>query len=223
MVRGTRAHEALAATLGARATLMAPLGPFTTYGVGGPAAVLVEVEGPADLDAVRAALRATGDARRVRARSWFEPAGVRCGLRRGRAAPRERLRRAGSADPRRDARRRRASRCGAVAARPGPSCGRRRLVGPVVGGGRAGLGRWRRAHERRWPRLGHGGIAWSATRGSTSLGDDGGTDDVAHLAYGYRRSSVTASQLVVAAELAVTRGIGRGRAGSGVRHRQVAS
>jgi UDP-N-acetylmuramate dehydrogenase len=34
----------------------------------------------------------------------------------------------------------------------------------------------------------------------------GGTDDVSHLGYGYRSSSVTASQLVVAAELAVTPG-----------------
>jgi UDP-N-acetylmuramate dehydrogenase len=36
--------------------------------------------------------------------------------------------------------------------------------------------------------------------------DAGGTDDVNRLAYGYRSSSVTASQLVVAAELAVTPG-----------------
>ena len=38
------------------------------------------------------------------------------------------------------------------------------------------------------------------------LSDAGGTDDVGHLGYGYRSSSVTASQLVVAAELAVTPG-----------------
>ena len=36
--------------------------------------------------------------------------------------------------------------------------------------------------------------------------DGGGTDDVARLAYGYRSSSVTTSQLVVEAELAVTPG-----------------
>ena len=36
--------------------LMKPLGPLTTYGVGGPAALFVEVEGAADLDAVRAVL-----------------------------------------------------------------------------------------------------------------------------------------------------------------------
>ena len=56
MVTPNDAYGALAATLGERATLLGPLGPLTTYGVGGPAAVLVEVEGPADLDVVRAAL-----------------------------------------------------------------------------------------------------------------------------------------------------------------------
>ena len=34
----------LADVLGPRATLMKPLGPLTTYGVGGPAALYVEVE-----------------------------------------------------------------------------------------------------------------------------------------------------------------------------------
>ncbi|HEX4433779.1 MAG TPA: UDP-N-acetylmuramate dehydrogenase [Acidimicrobiales bacterium] len=50
------ALRALAAALGARATLGRPLGPLTTYGVGGPAALFVDVEGPDDLDAVRHAL-----------------------------------------------------------------------------------------------------------------------------------------------------------------------
>jgi UDP-N-acetylmuramate dehydrogenase len=45
--------RALAEALGERATLMKSLGPLTTYGVGGPAALFVEVEGPADLDVVR--------------------------------------------------------------------------------------------------------------------------------------------------------------------------
>jgi UDP-N-acetylmuramate dehydrogenase len=38
------------------------------------------------------------------------------------------------------------------------------------------------------------------------LGEAGGTDEVSRLTYGYRSSSVTASQLVVSAELAVTPG-----------------
>src|ERR1700751_1591864 len=50
-------HRALADALGARATWATPLGPLSTYGVGGPTAVLVEVEGTADLDDLRAALR----------------------------------------------------------------------------------------------------------------------------------------------------------------------
>jgi UDP-N-acetylmuramate dehydrogenase len=47
----------LAGVLGERASLLKPLGPLTTYGVGGPAALYVEVETPADLETVRAALR----------------------------------------------------------------------------------------------------------------------------------------------------------------------
>jgi UDP-N-acetylmuramate dehydrogenase len=48
--------HALARALGERAALERPLGPLTTYGVGGPAALYVEVEGPADLDEVRTVL-----------------------------------------------------------------------------------------------------------------------------------------------------------------------
>lgn len=51
--------ERLAADLGHRATVGMPLGPLTTYGVGGPAALFVEVEGPEDLEAVRRAWRAS--------------------------------------------------------------------------------------------------------------------------------------------------------------------
>ena len=36
MVTPGPAHRALADALGTRATVMAPLGPLTTYGVGGP-------------------------------------------------------------------------------------------------------------------------------------------------------------------------------------------
>src|SRR5271156_5011558 len=59
---GTRSdlYDALAAALGPRAARRAPLGPLTTYGVGGPAAVLVEIEGPDDLGAVRAVLAGSG-------------------------------------------------------------------------------------------------------------------------------------------------------------------
>jgi UDP-N-acetylmuramate dehydrogenase len=51
--------DALAAMLGPRATRRAPLGALTTYGVGGPAALLVEVAGPDDLAELRTALAGT--------------------------------------------------------------------------------------------------------------------------------------------------------------------
>src|SRR6516165_5415327 len=51
------ALRALARRLGGRATPGKPLGPLTTYGVGGPAALFVEVERPADLEALRSAVR----------------------------------------------------------------------------------------------------------------------------------------------------------------------
>jgi UDP-N-acetylmuramate dehydrogenase len=49
-------YEGLAAALGPRATRHHPLGPLTTYGVGGAAALFVEVEGRDDLDMLRDAL-----------------------------------------------------------------------------------------------------------------------------------------------------------------------
>jgi UDP-N-acetylmuramate dehydrogenase len=54
------AVEAAAAVLGDLARLDEPLGARTTYRVGGPAAVLATVAGPADLDRVGAAVRASG-------------------------------------------------------------------------------------------------------------------------------------------------------------------
>ena len=61
--------ERLAADLGHRATVGMPLGPLTTYGVGGPAALFVEVEGPEqDLEAVRRAWRASAGTA-----NWMRP------------------------------------------------------------------------------------------------------------------------------------------------------
>jgi UDP-N-acetylmuramate dehydrogenase len=205
VVRGPGAHEALAATLGARATLMAPLGPFTTYGVGGPAAVLVEVEGPADLDAVRAALRATGGAavfvlgrgsNLLVSDAGFD--GVVLHLGNGFA---------GLDLPTPDATPGAVVRAGAALSLPV-------LARRVADAGWSGLS-WAVGVPGsiggavRMNAGGHGSdMAACLVRYSwvDVLGDDGGTDDVAHLAYGYRRSSVTPSQLVVAAELAVTAG-----------------
>ena len=54
------AIEAAAAVLGGLAQRGAPLGPRTTYRVGGPAALLVEAGSPGDLDRVATAVRASG-------------------------------------------------------------------------------------------------------------------------------------------------------------------
>ena len=52
--------ETAAAVLGARARRDVPLGPLTTYGVGGPAALLLENCGPDDLMLAREAVAASG-------------------------------------------------------------------------------------------------------------------------------------------------------------------
>jgi UDP-N-acetylmuramate dehydrogenase len=57
--RGEDAIAVAARLLGPRAERNVPLGPFTTYRVGGPADVLVEVDGPEDLERVRAAVAAS--------------------------------------------------------------------------------------------------------------------------------------------------------------------
>ncbi len=54
------ALERAAAVLGPRARRRAPLGPLTTYRVGGPAALLFEVSGEADLELAREAVSSSG-------------------------------------------------------------------------------------------------------------------------------------------------------------------
>jgi len=54
------AVETAAAILGGRARRDVPLGPFTTYRVGGPAALLLRADGEADLALARQALAASG-------------------------------------------------------------------------------------------------------------------------------------------------------------------
>jgi UDP-N-acetylmuramate dehydrogenase len=54
------AVEHAAAVLGDRARRNVPLGPLTTYRVGGPAELFVRIEGEADLEAVGRAVRETG-------------------------------------------------------------------------------------------------------------------------------------------------------------------
>ena len=63
--------RAVAAALGERAELSKPLGPLTTYGVGGPAALYVEIETASDLEEVRAALRGAAAGGALGERSVF--------------------------------------------------------------------------------------------------------------------------------------------------------
>jgi UDP-N-acetylmuramate dehydrogenase len=207
--------RALADTLGARATLMKPLGPMTTYGVGGPAALFVELEGPADLDEVRPVLadRAASlpffvigrGSNLLVADGGFDGVVVHLGA--GFAS----LELPGSAG---------------AAAGPAPNGGE-----PVVV--RAGAALALPVLARRVADAGWRGLAWAVgVPGSVGgavrmnagghgsdmaaclvryrwvdlLGPDGGTDDVARLDYGYRSSSVTATQLVLGADLRVAPG-----------------
>jgi UDP-N-acetylmuramate dehydrogenase len=207
MVTAGPAHRALADALGARATVLAPLGPLTTYGVGGPAAVLVEVEGPRDLDDLRMALRASELATLVIGRgsnllvadAGFDGVAVHLGAGFG-----------GLTLPDRDA---------AAAGEKALLTAGASLALPVLA---------RRAADAGWSGLswavgvpgsvggavrmnagGHGSdmaACLARYRWVDLLGDDGGTDDVTRLAYGYRRSAVTASQVVLEAQLVVTPG-----------------
>ena len=207
MVTPGPAHRALADALGTRATVMAPLGPLTTYGVGGPAAVLVEVHGPGDLDDLRTALRDSDLSTLVVGRgsnllvadAGFDGVAVHLG--------------AGFASltlPDRDA----------------VGMGERALL--TAGASLALPVLARRAADAGWSGLswavgvpgsvggavrmnagGHGSdmaACLARYRWVDLLGDEGGTDDVARLAYGYRRSTVTASQVVLEAQLVVTPG-----------------
>jgi UDP-N-acetylmuramate dehydrogenase len=198
--------DALAAALGPRAARHAPLGPLTTYGVGGPAEVLVEIEGPDDLPAVRAVLAVSGapvcvigrGSNLLVADAGFD--GVAVHLGRGfnwvrfpapgtEASPPFAVR-AGASTPL------------PVLARQAAEAGWAGLTWAVgVPGSVGGAVRMNAG--------GHGADMAGCLLRYTwvdLLSDAEGTDDVARLRYGYRSSSVGAAQLVVEAELAVTPG-----------------
>ena len=205
--RGTaRRYDALAAELGARAVRHQPLGPLTTYGVGGPAELLVDVDGPGDLDAVRAVLIGSDVALCVIGRgsnllvadAGFCGVAVRLGTGfssvglpdRGPAATPPFVVRAGGATPL------------PVLARRAADAGWAGLTwavgvpGTVGGAVRMNAG-------------GHGSDVAGCLRRYTwvdLLSADGGTDDASRLQFAYRSSSVAASQLVVEAEFDVSRG-----------------
>ncbi|MGO9855935.1 MAG: UDP-N-acetylmuramate dehydrogenase [Acidimicrobiales bacterium] len=209
MVTPGAALHAVADALGDRATLRKPLGPLTTYGVGGPAALYVEIDGPADLDLVRRALREAGagipifvigrGSNLLVSDAGFD--GIVLHLGPGFAG----------------------------LELPAPSTGRGQRAAVV----RAGAALALPVLARRVADAGWSGLSWAVgVPGSVGgavrmnagghgsdmasclvryawvdlLADAGGTDDVDRLAYGYRSSSVKATELVVEAELEVTPG-----------------
>lgn len=193
----------LAAALGGRATLMAPLGPLTTYGVGGPAAVLVELEGPADLDALRDALRGSDlplfvlgrGSNLLVADAGFDGVVVHLGS--GFAGLE--LPAPAGGEP--------TVRAGAALALPV-------LARRVADAGWSGLS-WAVGVPGsvggavRMNAGGHGSDMAACLvryRWADLRSDAGGTDEVAHLDYGYRSSSIAASQLVLEADLRVAPG-----------------
>jgi UDP-N-acetylmuramate dehydrogenase len=215
--------RALADALGRRATLMRPLGPLTTYGVGGPAALFVEVDDDDDLSAVRRSLRHTLQGRGsgedriptfvIGRGSNLLVSDVGFGglvLRLGTGfAGLELPATVGGA---------RSGRAPAADAAPVVRAGAA-LALPVLA---------RRAADAGWSGLswavgvpgsvggavrmnagGHGSDMASCLVRYTWVelfADDDGTDAVSRLAYGYRSSSVGPTELVVAAELEVTPG-----------------
>ncbi len=206
------ALRALAERLGARATLMRPLGPLTTYGVGGPAALFVEVEGPADLDAVREALAGVTDglgagvfvigrgSNLVVSDAGFDGVVVHLG---GGFAGLELPGATGDGED--------AARGDVAVVRAGGALALPVLARRVADAGWSGLS-WAVGVPGsvggavRMNAGGHGSDMAACLhryRWVDLVRQDGGTDDVTRLAYGYRSSSVTATQLVVEAELEV--------------------
>ncbi len=196
----------MASKLGARAARRQPLGALTTYGVGGPAELVVQVDGPGDLAPVRAALIGSDLAVCVIGRgsnllvadAGFKGVVVRLGPGfsvvempdPGLAARPPFVVRAGGATPL------------PVLARQAAEAGWSGLTWAVgVPGSVGGAVRMNAG--------GHGSdVAGCLLRYTwvDLLRDEGGTDDVAHLHYAYRSSAVAASHLVVEAEFEVTRG-----------------
>ena len=223
--------------LGGRATKGMPLGPLTTYGVGGAAALFMEVQGPEDLEALRtacasAAATAKAEAHQAEGLPVFvigrgsnvlvaDSGFVGLVLRLGSGFSRLEL-------PER-----------------GPSVGGEGPAVVTAGAAVALPVLARRAADAGWQGLswavgvpgsvggavrmnagGHGSDMASCLfryRWVDLLSGAGGTDDATRLAYGYRSSSVTASQVVVEADLEVTPGSADEERGRGGLHRQMAS
>jgi UDP-N-acetylmuramate dehydrogenase len=209
--------QRLADALGGQATLGKPLGPLTTYGVGGPAGLYMEVEGADDLAMVRrvcAQQASSGgsspavfvlgrgsnllvadegfDGMVLHLGSGFADVELPAPVGEGQAAP--------DGGP--------VVRAGAAVALPV-------LARRVADAGWSGLS-WAVGVPGsvggavRMNAGGHGSDMASCLVRYSWLdlwSDAGGTDDVAHLDYGYRSSAVGAGQVLLAAELSVTPGV----------------
>jgi UDP-N-acetylmuramate dehydrogenase len=215
VVKAGDTWRVLADAFGGRATVDKPLGPLTTYGVGGPAALFLEIEGPDDLDEVRRTWRRHAPefeeppavfvlgrgSNLLVADEGFEGIVVHLGAGFGVVD----LPPAGAAPQ---------LAGGPAIVRAGAAVALPVLARRVADAGWSGLS---------WAVGVPGSIGGAVCMNAGGHGSDmasclvryswvdlfseaGGTDDVSHLGYGYRSSSVTASQLVVAAELAVTPG-----------------
>lgn len=204
----SNALDIVARALGGRAHRDHPLGSLTTYGVGGPAALFVEVEVEDDLEALRRALRGTELPTLVIGRgsnllvsdAGFEGVAVRLGSGfagvtwpesgDGAGHGLEYVTSVGAAVPL------------PVLARQAADAGWSGLSWAVgVPGSVGGAVRMNAG--------GHGSDMAACVRRYTWVDlcrDDGGTDDLTRLDYGYRSSSVRASEVVLGAQLVVTPG-----------------
>ena len=211
------ALQRLAEELGERATLGKPMGPLTTYGVGGRAALYVEVDGAEDLAMVRRVCR-----RHASSGAWSCAVFV---LGRGSNLL--------VADEGFDGIVLHLGAGFAGIDLPAPVGEREAAPGGAPFVVRAGAAVALPVLARRVADAGWSGLSWAvgvpgSVGGAVRMnagghGSDmasclvryswvdlcsaaGGTDDVARLDYGYRSSSVAVSDVVLAAELAVTAG-----------------
>jgi UDP-N-acetylmuramate dehydrogenase len=200
--------EAVAAALGDLAERDRPLGPLTTYGVGGPARLYVEVEDQSALEQVRQALRGRDVATLVIGRGsnllvadeGFDGLALRLGRGFGGIEwP--------AADSDSDSAKPSLVTAGAavalpVLARQAAEAGWSGLAWAVgVPGSVGGAVRMNAG--------GHGSDMAAVVRSYTwvdLLGESGGQDGGARLEYRYRHSSVGSAELVLAAQLEVTPG-----------------
>jgi UDP-N-acetylmuramate dehydrogenase len=206
----TTVWDEIADALGTSAVRHAPLGALTTYGVGGEATMLVEVEGLTELAALRAVLAGRTVSTFVIGRgsnvlvadSGFDGVAVRLGA----GFNFVQLPLGGAGDGGDE---------GAAVVRVGAATPLPVLARQVADAGWSGLS-WAVGVPGsvggavRMNAGGHGSDMASCLRSYSwldLLSDDGGTNEVAHLSYGYRSSAVTASQVVTAAELRVRRGV----------------